>query len=151
MAHETVVYGFIEGATYTQENYRKYQNLNLEILQRLPDKDEYPYLSRQMFSAPPANNSQGTFRVQVIHFGGSIKGLEWEEIDVWISKFENLLKQLYWFSAVAHINPEIDSNYQFTWLPKQTPLSIHQEYGKLLPVTEWTREKIYRGEVVESI
>ncbi len=150
MSHETIVYGYIDGATYTSEKYRKYQKLNMEIIKRLPDEDEYPYLSRRMFSAPPASYYRGTFRAQVIHFGGSMKGLEWSEVDIWVSKFESLLKKLYWFSAVAHVEPEIDSSYRFTWLPKYAPVTIHEEYGKLLPVTEWEREKVYGGEVIKT-
>jgi hypothetical protein len=150
MSHETILYGYIESATYTSEEYRKYQKLNLQIIKRLPDEDEYPYLSRHMFSAPPANYYRGTFRVQIIHFGGSMKGLEWEQVDVWVDKFESLLKRLYWFSAVAHIEPEIDLSYKYSWLPKNAPVDVHAKHGKLIPVTEWSREKIYGSKFVES-
>ncbi|MEM8532206.1 MAG: hypothetical protein AAGF95_15280 [Chloroflexota bacterium] len=150
MAHETIIYGSIEGATYTANEYRKYQHINAEIIRTLPDEDEYPFLSRHMFSFPPADVCRGTFRTQIIHFGASIKGLEWEEVDVWIVKFEGLLKRLYWFEATVHIKPEIDSPYLFTWVPKVSPVSTHNRHGKLLPVTEWVREKQHDGTVTKS-
>jgi hypothetical protein len=139
MSHESIVYGFIEGAASTLEEYRKYQLLNLDVLESLPEEDEYPFLARGMFSAPEMEAMKGTFRAQVIHFGGSISGLCFEEVPIWVAKMEDVLRRLYWSEATAHVLTDyIDGTYRFQW-------SIHDEIlatyhaGTPRPTTIWIR------------
>jgi hypothetical protein len=139
MSHESIVYGFIEGATFTAAAFRRYQVLNLEVIQTLPEEDNYPFLARGMFSAPEPYQRKGTFRAQVIHFGGSINGLNFEDVEPWVHKFEALLTKLYWFYAGAHILTDyIDGAYSFQW-------TIHDEIaetyraGNPRPTTRWLR------------
>ena len=63
MAHHTIIYGRINGATWKTEDYYKLHQLNVEIINSLPhDDSEFPWINRSMFSVP---NEQGIFRDQV--------------------------------------------------------------------------------------
>jgi hypothetical protein len=116
VAHESVVYGYIESPTYTNEEYRKLQGLNLEIIASLPEEDEFPFIARSMFSAPQMRQSSGTFRSHIIHFGGSMNHLTFDEVPKWVVKFELLLRRLYWSDAAAHVVTDyIDGVYHFQW------------------------------------
>ena len=99
MSSESIVYGFIEGSTYRSPQYRMLQRRNKAVLAHLPERDKFPILSRSMFSFPRAHGNQGTFRAQVIHFGGSMNALEFGEVPIWIGKFESLLRRLFWVEA----------------------------------------------------
>src|SRR4029079_604571 len=97
---------------------------NRAALNRLPREDDSPSLVRGMF-ALPAGRPQGTFRRQVIHFGASIKddpgnrGI-WDE---WLGKFESLLKQLYWWSAVVHLSTDFEPDRIFQWRPTEAAMA----------------------------
>ena len=150
MGHETIVHGCIQGSTFTTSEYRKLQNFNIEVIGKLPTKDEYPFLSKSMFSIPGQIYDEGTYRSQVIHFGGSIKGLEFGDEKVWIEKMETLLKKLYWFSAVAYIETEMDGEYKYSWLAENV---IPNSYSSENPRTTnlWKREIKHNGKIIESI
>src|SRR5690349_18278400 len=103
------------GATWHQPQFRLLQKANLRVLRTLPVRDEWPPLTRDMFWSTPLGSSE-TFIHQVIHFGGSINGLEWGNVPVWIEKVESLLRRLYWIEATAHVWTDfIDGAYQFWW------------------------------------
>ena len=140
MSHETIVYGYIDGRTWRGDEFRKYQSCNLEVLSRLPEKDGW--LSRAMFSSPPLEAGKGTFWTQVIHFGGSFNYLDYEEIPVWVAEFENLLRQLYWFGATAHLLTERDRDYRFDWHIDET-LLLHGAADELVPTSVWTRKDFH--------
>ena len=142
MSHETVVYGFVEGATFRPPDYRRLQKANLIVLHNLPVDDAFPPLSRDMFSCTPLESS-GTFRAQVIHFGGSMNGLNYEAVPEWIDKFEALLRQMYWFEATAHIWTDyIDGAYQYWWKASDEILKSYQtEEPK--PTVEWERKRLH--------
>ena len=141
MSHETTVYGFIEGATFRGDDYRKLQLANLQVLRALPEEDEFPVLSRGMFSSPGLEPRRGTFRSQIIHFGGSIKGLDFGEVPLWIAKFEQLLRRLFWFEAAAHLLTEyIDGEYRFRWSAHKEVLETYNSDAPA-PTTMWVRDE----------
>jgi hypothetical protein len=112
MAHNTKVYGYINGATWKTEDFYRLHRLNTEIIASLPETDnDFPYLNRSMFSIP---DEQGVFRQQIITFGASYKTLE-HEWDLWLEKFENILKRLYWWDAKIHADFEIMGQYVYEW------------------------------------
>ena len=154
MSHETIIYGYLEGATWRKEEYRKYQRKNLEIIARLPDDDEWPYLTRTMFSTSDPDNRQGTFRRHILHFGTSVKEGGFTQRDMWISKFERLLSDLYWHSVIVHFNTDVYGQYLYEWTVKRDSW----KNGKLITIydieelprsSNWKRKLSCNGKVVE--
>ena len=101
--------------------------LNAAALERLPDEDEYPYLCRSMFGA---TNQSHCYREQAIHFGTTMKALP-EFWDKWLVKFEDLLRQMSWFSVTARLETEYFSNYDYWW--------IAMDFTPGQPVETWER------------
>jgi hypothetical protein len=140
VGHEAIIYGRIVGASWrVGEQFTWTHDLNREVLAKLPEDDDWPWVVKGIF-ALPAPYPQGTYRRQVIHFGLSIKdeprnrGI-W---DVWLGKFENVLRQLYWWSAAAHLDTDFEPPRVFEWLP--TEAARGQLYDiPPQPVTEWVR------------
>lgn len=144
MGHQIVIYGMIEGASLVGERIRTLQTRNEEIIQCLPDEDEWPWLTREMF-AVPGKTPQGTYREQIIHFGLTLKDDPSESIQNyetrdrecvagWVAKFEKLLSQLYWISVNLHIHTDFEPDRVFYYLPttlaldnmyRENPQSIH--------------------------
>jgi uncharacterized protein with von Willebrand factor type A (vWA) domain len=92
-----------------------------------------------MFSAPETDAAKGTFRAQIIHFGGSMNGLNFDAIPAWLSKFEGVLRGLYWVNASAHILTDyIDGAYQFNWSAHRDILATHID-GCPTPTNKWVR------------
>lgn len=142
MSQETIVYGFIEGATWKSPEYRRLQMANLVALNALPESDEFPPITRGMFSCTPLESS-GTFRAQVLHFGGSINGLDFDAVPQWISKFEAVLSTLYWFEATAHVWTDyIDGAYQFWWKIGEKSLATYHN-GDPQPTINWNRKHLH--------
>jgi len=120
VGHEVIVFGCIEGA-----DADRFRALNAAALAQLPTEDEWPWLTRGMF-ALPAHAPQGTYRSHIVHFGASFKDEPHDRAcwDVWLAKFEALLRQLYWWSATLHLVTEFEPPRVFQWLP--TPAAIDQ-------------------------
>lgn len=136
MAHHTIIYGRISGTTWKTEDYYKLHRLNKEIIDQLPENDSnFPWINRSMFSIP---NEQGVFRDQVITFGASYKTLE-HEWDLWINKFEELLKKLFWSDVSIHAEFEVMGNFQYNWLIDLNLIEENNWYEKKpKPITQWT-------------
>lgn len=151
MSHETLIYGFIEGSTYTSEEYRLLQRRNIATLKRLPlEFEEYPGIARGMFSWPPQKPMRGGWRAQVIHFGGSFKNIDfgYSDIATWIEKFEHLLGKLYWFQAIAHLNTELMGDLTFAYELVDEIIETYRN-GNPTPSDKWTR-KFFNGTNAEE-
>ena len=154
MSHEIIIYGFITGATWRTEEYRNYQRKNLEIISELND-NEWPYLTKKMFSAADPGSHKETFRRHILHFGASTKDHGFEYIDLWTLKFEGLLSRLYWFTAVAHIETERYGSYKYEWRVddqwrmKSGKLKTNYDIEELPPSTSWKRQVISDSKVIE--
>ncbi|MCE9562807.1 MAG: hypothetical protein K8U57_12240 [Planctomycetes bacterium] len=140
MSHEAILYGRIIGATRQPgADYFALHALNRAVLNRFPWDDDWPWLVRGMF-ALPAGHPQGTFRRQVIHFGASIKDAPenrdiWDE---WLGKFEALLTQLYWWSAVVHLSTDFEPDRVFEWRPTDAAMAgLYAELPR--PIGDWVR------------
>lgn len=115
MGHASIVYGHIIGERWRSEDYHKLQRLNKKIVENLPVNDEtFPWITKNMFLAPDPDNDK-MYRDQVIVFGASYKSVE-HEWDEWLQKFEAILKQLYWSSAVIHLETELVGNHKYEWI-----------------------------------
>ena len=141
MGHEALMYGVILGATGSGDNFTLLHDLNAQVLQSLPEDDDHPWVDRSIFALPGAY-PQGRYRQQPIHFGLSIKDEPYDQdgfLETWLMKFENVLRQLYWFSTKLHIDRDF-GNCEI-----QSTASEHARQGLRAdppqPVTSWTREQ----------
>jgi hypothetical protein len=111
---ESIVYGCIRdwpSERLEQRTLRRETNRNM--LASLPSGEAWPFLGREMF-ASCGTEGEGLYQTQVIHFGASYKALEYEW-RLWIEQFEALLKNLYWASAVVHLETELNGCHTFRW------------------------------------
>jgi hypothetical protein len=113
MGHESFVYGLIAGA---DRNPGEARQTAAEIA-ALPTSDEWPFLTRAMFTIPPETSQGGHYRSQAIHFGASFKAVEWEWTE-WLAKFEALLARLTWHGAWVHLRTEgTVGDYDYRYQP----------------------------------
>ncbi len=131
MDYESLVYGCIidncDGDTQRIKT-------NREAMLALPSAQEWPFLSQEMFSLPDSNVINFS---QVLHFGASYRGIEYEW-QSWISHFEALLRKMYWVSAKVHLDTVISGNHTFIW---ETEADFHQPGSDDIRVQcEWSRE-----------
>ncbi|MGB1221756.1 MAG: hypothetical protein ACPG43_09460, partial [Alcanivoracaceae bacterium] len=110
---------------------------NARALAALPDADGWPFLCREMFSVPGDDVLTGQYQTQVIHFGMSYRAVEYEW-EHWLAKFEALLKDMYWVTAVVHLETEFAGHHTFVWDSAET---CHEPSDQPLHVRcEWARE-----------
>lgn len=146
MGHRNTLSGHIQEAWYVKGSDRAIEQLwhhNRRVLDSLPDdKDEvWPYLGKRMFSTSPVAGNMlfdgltASYRGPVIHFGGSFSSIchEWPE---WLSKFEDLLRQLYWEHAVVVLVTEWMGQHLYYWKAKTDTFDAE----KPTPITEWKFE-----------
>lgn len=140
LGHEVIIYGCIEGADWRPEQYRWLQQRNAAVIAELPSVDEWPWLIREMFGVPDLR-IEGTYRTQVIHFGASLKDEPPDRTcwDVWLGKFEALLRRLYWYSATVHLRTDFEPHRVYVWLP--TTEAVERMVADPPEcIQEWTRE-----------
>ncbi|BFM07487.1 hypothetical protein [Halioxenophilus aromaticivorans] len=131
MNYESLVYGFIIDEC---EGDADRIQTNRQAMLALPSVQEWPFLSQEMFSLPDDNTINFS---QVVHFGASYKGIEYEW-ESWISHFEKLLQRMYWVSAKVHLDTVISGTHTFTW---ETDGAFHVPGSDDIRVQcEWSRE-----------
>ncbi|MCU5788193.1 hypothetical protein [Alloalcanivorax marinus] len=136
MDNESIVYGCIKPLPFGDERQRKASCFhNRRAVRALPEADESPFLGQDMF-AFSADPGGGGYQTQVIHFGQSYRAVEYEWAH-WIAKFERLLKQMYWVSAVVHLDTELAGTHTFHWdcaddyhEPSDDPLRVRCEWSR---------------------
>lgn len=132
LVHETIIYGMIDAGDLDGE--APHHELNRKILETLPETDEAPGLTRNMFSVTGKNE---TYQSQIIHFAASVKALE-KNWHLWLEKFENLLRQLYWFGAVVHLESELfEGDYQYQWVVTDESMNKDLFGDPIRPVSGW--------------
>ncbi|WP_345272936.1 hypothetical protein [Flaviramulus aquimarinus] len=131
MGHESIIYGHICAIGNQPPHGEKLYKLNEKIIDNLTKKDDYPWITKWMFSTIPYD-TQHIYRNQIIHFGASYKQLEsdWNE---WLEKFESILKQLYWFSVTLHLETELVGDHKFEWIADFDKF----ENNNPKPTSEW--------------
>ncbi len=136
---ESIVYGCIKDMANAQLDSER-RGINRKAMMSLPSAEEWPYLCREMFSIPKVEISQNGYLTDVLHFGASYKAIEYEWSE-WMERFEALLNQMYWVSAVVHLETELNGVHTFTWESKvngHTPGAGTQQIH-----CEWTQEKSF--------
>jgi hypothetical protein len=143
MGHEAIVTGRIlagdgrAGAGF--EQVRALQARNRAVIRRLPVEDVWPWLTRRMFQVP-LDRPVGVYRTQVITFGASYKDDPQNRAcwDAWLSKWEDLLRQLYWWSAQVTLRTDFEPERTFSWTPTAAAMEgVWREPPQ--PVSDWTR------------
>jgi len=57
---------------------------------------------------------------------------------VWLGKFEAVLRRLYWWSAVAHLQTDFEPLRVFEWIPTEAAMGrLYNDPPE--PVAEWVR------------
>lgn len=125
MGHMSYLHGYIIG------DYN-YAQANRDCIANLPANDTWPYLTRDLFAVPAKEHS---YDGQLISFGTAYNGVEtnWE---AWLSKFEALLRSMYWLEAHVYLQTEIWGAYHYVW-KSTTSVEISRD-GLELPVQRWT-------------
>lgn len=123
MEPESIVYGSIRGwPSANADECQQRRAVNRRALDRLPQGDGWPFIGREMFSCCAA---EGVYQTQVIHFGASYRAVEYEWA-LWVRNFEALLDELYWTSAVVHLETELTGIHTFRWETESGSHSPHQ-------------------------
>lgn len=111
MGHVSTVYGCIICPWSQDLNHAR---LNKITIRAIPASDEtFPWLNKGMFLVPDPDVDY-MYRDQVITFGASYKDVE-IEWDIWLGKFESLLRRLYWVSANIHLDSELAGKHEYEW------------------------------------
>lgn len=130
MDNESIVYGCIKHLPSGLLDARRTScDHNRNAIRSLPGVDEWPFLCSEMFAVPGDDLMGGTYQTQVIHFGMSYRAVEYEW-EHWLRKFEALLRNMYWTSAVVHLETELAGHHTFVWEsdvghePSDEPLQV---------------------------
>lgn len=104
MGHFSVVHGYID----CDDDER-----NRARIAALPEHDTWPFLTRDLFTFPAHEHA---YWEQVISFGAMYNGVE-RAWDVWLGKFEALLRTLDWHEAHVYLETELWGAYHYVWKP----------------------------------
>lgn len=133
---ESIVYGCIKHLPFGNLDERRRSCLhNRRVVNALPGVDEWPFLCNEMFAVPGDDLMAGTYQTQVIHFGMSYRAVEYEW-EHWIRKFEALLRDMFWVSAVVHLETELAGHHTFLWEtevchePSSEPLQVRCAWAR---------------------
>jgi hypothetical protein len=139
MNSESVVYGCIKDMLFSDggADTEAHRQQNRQVLMSLPSVEDWPLLSREMFALPVEHGELNAVRTDVVHFGTSYNGVEYEW-QQWLDTFEAMLKGMYWVSATVHLETELNGHHTFTWEAED---SFHEpSEGELSVRCEWSRE-----------
>lgn len=138
MSQESIVYGCIKGAKgHTVEDVQQFNRINQAVLQALPVLDDWPAINRNMFSVVRQASATEIASTDLIHFGYSYAGIEYEW-KAWLKKFEQLLQQMVWQSVVVHLDTELSGLHTFLW---ETDGNTHQPNANNFNIRcEWNHE-----------
>lgn len=139
MTQESIVYGCIKDLSVEKIDADR-RRRNRDAMLSLPNADEWPYLCKEMFSLPRVEMNGDRYLTEVIHFGASYQAIEYEWSE-WMKRFEKLLEEMYWVSAVVHLETELTGVHTFTWLSKRN--SHEPGAGKNSIHCEWTQDKVF--------
>jgi len=139
MDQESIVYGCIKGLAPSGNDdlLRHTRGVNRDVMQMLPRADDWSFLCREMFSLPPGHSCHGGSHTEVMHFGASYAGVEYEW-DAWLTEFESMLRRMYWVSATVHLETELSGVHTFTWESRR---SFHEPGSSEMYVrSSWQQE-----------
>jgi hypothetical protein len=153
MGHEANLYGRIlagDGVGGTRlQHVQRLQERNCAVINSLPLEDEWPWLIRQMFTMP-VRWPYGIYRTQVISFGESLKDEPNNRAcwDIWLGKFEMLLRRLHWWSAVVHLTTDFEGERTFRWEASEDAIA-RMFVDDPRPIDQWRRTMTKGGDAGE--
>ncbi len=113
MESESIVYGCIRDWPMVDADEQRKRNItNMQAINALPESDGWELFHRDLFSCSTRESLAP--QSQLIHFGSSYRSIEYEWA-MWVQHFENLLKGMYWASAVVHLETETSGAHIFRW------------------------------------
>jgi hypothetical protein len=136
MSEESILYGRINGAPGTLENWYDLYKINKDIIENLPDNENWPPIVKGLFSVPETIPSPTFHRAQIIHFGASFKNFNDKDLRDWLSKFEDLLKKMYWWDVILHFDIELYGKYKYIWTATDDAIKKMRTLNPK-PVTDW--------------
>lgn len=140
MGHEVIITGHIQGSQWRAgKRFTWTFDLNREVIGGLPTEDEWPFLVRDSF-ALPALYPHGIYRTQIIHFGLSLKDepTDRDVWDLWIHKFEAVLRRMYWLRATVTLETEFEAIRTYEWFVTTGVVDrLYEDPPQ--PVNDWTR------------
>lgn len=139
MDQESIVYGCIKDLSLDRfdETGIARRRVNRDVMLSLPDAGDWQFLCREMFAIPSERPEVNSYQTEVMHFGASYRAIEYEW-EQWIAKFEEMLQQMYWVSAVVHLETELSGTHTFTW---ESNRHFHEpNSGDLHVRCEWSQE-----------
>lgn len=139
MNQSSIVYGCIKDTVLnnTNDQSEQHRRINQLVMKSLPSIEDFPLLSREMFSQTANDKNSST---HIVHFGTSYDGIEYEW-ETWIKEFETLLNDMYWVSATVHLETEFNGVHTFTW---EADNDFHEpNSGDFSCRCEWTRETAF--------
>lgn len=132
---ESVVYGCIKDVAYEDGSDRR--RTNRDAILALPDMEGLPLLNREMFALPAVGDDPAGQNTQVMHFGSSYRGIEYEW-NQWLERFEKLLRSMYWVSVTVHLETEMSGTHSFSW---ESSGDYHAPHSDDIQIRcEWTHE-----------
>ena len=136
MDGEAVIYGCIRDCVATAEAAPRLR-INREAIGALPTVETWPLICREMFGTPQRSLLLNGPHTEVVHFGASYQGIEYEW-ELWMREFEALLGRMYWVSATVHLETELSGTHSFYW---ESLGDCHRPGdGQLQVRCEWSRE-----------
>ena len=136
MSHETILYGRINGSHGTTDNWYDLYKLNKNVIDNLPNEDDFPCIIKSMFISPLTTAGPTFHRNQIITFGASFKNFDDLDHRLWISKFESLLKRMYWLDVIAHFDIELFGKHEHRWTATEAAIKEMRTLNPK-PITDW--------------
>jgi len=136
MYNEAIVYGYIRDLAGDIRGVPAAERCahNRRVLDGLPPRDHGALVFREMFGFTGGDGEDGLSAL--VHFSCNGLGLEYEW-KAWMAEFEGLLADMYWFSAIVHLETELSGKHTFSWdanctlhAPAQPGISVRCEWSR---------------------
>ena len=140
MYNESIVYGYIRDLAddYGGRTSAERRAHNRRVLELLPPRDHGTLVFREMFAITGGEAEDNLSAL--VHFSCSGLGLEYEWKH-WMREFEAMLANMYWYSAIVHLETELAGKHTFCW---DAQSSLHSPSQHDLSVRcEWSREGVF--------